>query len=176
VDAATRMVAAQLRLTREHAITTRQSVALLVPAKVGPPGSNYVAFNRVWSARVAANWTWQGWIPNTKWEYLPSGTVVVEADEDVAHMYPARLGRPTEYSPSLVQNVDLNGDNVADSPNSVRSVIFKPTGALTDTLNRRYITLVEGFYDGTVIRDRNRQNYRIIEVDVYTGRVTHRPR
>jgi len=177
VDAATRMVAGQLRLTRQHAIITRQSVALLLPAATGPTGTNYCAFKPCFVTKSGSDWVWQSWIPTTKWEFLPSGAVVVEADEDVAHDEDVNIPWPaTEYSPSLDKNVDLNGngDGTDDSPNHVRAAIFKPTGALTDTLNRKFVTLAEGFYDGTAIRDRNRHNFRIIEVDIYTGRVTHR--
>jgi len=165
VDAAARMVGAQLRLARAYAISNRVRVALLMPRSNDPvTGRRFSAFR---ACQVDAANKWVAWIPNTKWEMLPAGAVIAEADTL------PKCGNPTaeDGNTSYVTSVDTFSSQV-------RAIIFKPNGQLVgnvDADGKRYVSVVEGFYLFPAINCtiRNAKNLIDISVDAYTGRVSY---
>jgi hypothetical protein len=118
------------------------------------------------------------WIPNTKWEFMPTGTAILEADSDVTPI----TGDPDDGDYLAVDNVlmpvgalpgDLDNDGTLephDAVTNVRAIIFKPNGMIPSI--QKFVTIGEGsFVSGRWIV-RNRKNMRDIRVDQYTGRIT----
>jgi len=172
VDSAARMVASQLRLARQYAIAHRRKVAVIMPGPVSgavPSGladKRYVAFRAArWNA---ADSVYQG-IPGTKWEFLPKGTIIAEVDNDKNPDQNDNPWTPTDDTYTKV-DYDENGDGTADYSNQ-RAVVFLPSGRLDS--DQRYVTVAEGFFTGTLLKITTRENYSIIEVDQYTGRVSY---
>jgi len=194
VDAATRMMCAQLRLARQHAIANRVRVAVLLPgaeirnasgaalssdqAQVLAP-VYYQAFR---PCLVDVNRRFAGWIANTKWEYLPTGVSVLEADSDNGSAASNPSVDPDDGDFLAVDDVlmpvgavlgDLDNDAVVeahDAVTHVRAVIFKPTGMLPSL--QKVVTVGEGSYVAGNWVIRNRKNMRDIRIDQYTGRIT----
>ena len=195
VDAAARMVGAQLTLARTYAITSRRRVAVLMPGlEVERNGSGLTSSERERAAPVLniafrtcivdrAN-TFVEWVPNTKWEFLPVGTAILEADQDNGTNASSSGGDPDDGTISNVDGVlfpvgepvgDFDDDGTLEDTGddlleNVRAIVFKPNGALASA--QRVVTVGEGVYTGDWLI-RNRDNWRDIYVDQYTGRVTH---
>ena len=157
VDAAARMVGSQLRLTRQHAITKRKIVGLLLPrSEITSPGNvSYAAFR---ACEVDSTGAFVEWIQDAKWEYLPTGTIIAEADQDSG----IDAAGPDDDSPTLVSGVP-------DSSGDVRAVVFRPTGRIMGL--QKIVTIAEGVYQGGP-QLKNDANILNITVDQYTGRVS----
>ncbi len=204
VDSAARMVAAQLRLARQHAVTHRKRVAVLFPSidirnrgqdpyGTGSWSSDQMQWLKPYlhasmrACYVNSNRQFQGWVPGTKWEFLPPGTSVFEVDNDNSSGFgPANLPadnggmswcRDMQFpvgSPIGNFDGDSNTHNPAggvtdwgDTMRQVRAVIFRPTGRVDGS--QKIVTIGEGVYNsGWVIRNGN--NYHDLHVDYYTGR------
>ena len=196
VDAAARMVGAQLTLARTYAITSRRRVAVVMPGlEVERNGSALSNSERERAAPVLGiafrscivdrTKTFVEWVPNTKWEFLPVGTAILEADQDNGTAASSSGADPDDGTMTAVDDVlfpvgepvgDFDNDGTLEDTGddlleNVRAVVFKPNGALASV--QRAVTVGEGVYAGGWIF-RNRDNWRDIYVDQYTGRVTHR--
>lgn len=197
VDAAARMMGAQLTLARTYAITNRRRVAVLMPGiEVQRNGGSALSASERERAAPVLNVAFRScivdrsntfveWVPNTKWEFLPVGTAVFEADQDNGTAASASGANPSDGTFSNVDDVlfpvgepvgDFDNDGALEDTGddlleNIRAVVFKPNGALASA--QRVVTVGEGVYAGSWII-RNRDNWRDIYVDQYTGRVTHR--
>lgn len=160
VDASARVLGSQLRLARQHAITQREHVALLLPNSnlSDVPDSTYVAFRPcvVDSSRV-----FQSWIDNTKWEFVPLGTIIAQVDASPGL---DSLPLPSDSTASLITAVP-------GATASVRAVVFRPTGRI-HAIDQRAVTLGEGMVANSVPQLRNAANIINIVVDQYTGRIS----
>ncbi len=205
VDSAARMVAAQLRLARQHAVTRRKRVAVLFPSidieNTGAAGSyqtgSWSSDQKQWiqpylntsmrACYVDSSNQFLSWVSGTKWERLPVGASVFEADSDGSpdggfHHEGATM--PSDDGMTSVGGVVFPVGNPAgnfddtgssggtvdadDGMESVRAVVFKPTGALAGE-TEQVVTVGEGAYNaGWVIR--NGKNYRDMSIDAFTGR------
>lgn len=160
VDGGARMVASQLRLARQYAISHRKRVAVLFPMDQGSDEERkFTAFR---SCEVDSSGQWVDWIDNTKWEYLPAGTIIRDVD--------ATQGATTPVTePVTVTDVD------GVAADDFRAVIFKPNGAITYGSGHLYVYVVEGYFDPSltpplrIVRDDNAQE---LEIGQYTGRIT----
>lgn len=173
VDAGARLVGAQLRLTRQYAIANRKRVALLMPRNytTSPVGGhdNALMFSAVRACEVRRNGASEdfvAWIPGTDWLFLPTGSVIAEADQDAG-----LDGGDGTYT--TVRGVQfMHPTTRANVTADCRAVVFKMTGAMPDL--QRYVTIVEGFYSsGTAPVLRNSDNRIELLVDQYTGRVSY---
>jgi type II secretory pathway pseudopilin PulG len=164
VEAAARMVGAQLRLARQEAIAQRKRIAILFPAAgqvTDPPDVGYQAFRACIVDRSNA---FQSWVENTSWQYVPTGTVIAEVDDDHTGGID---DPPSDGGGTLVSGVPEDTGAVG-----VRAVVFMPTGKLVG--ERRYATVVEGTVpaNGGAVLVKNRANYIHAVVDQYTGRIS----
>lgn len=181
VDAAARMVGAQLRLTRQYAITSRTRVALLIPqideidtivngVTVKGAARRYIQFR---PCQVNAGNAWVGWIPNTKWDALPTGALIAKVDSSSTspHLPPKNPLTPDVSNVVNITGVPGFGAGV------VCAVPFKANGKL-DESDGRYVWLAEGFPSapGTLnpaATLRNTTNFIAIYIDQYTGRISY---
>ncbi len=164
VSGASRMVGSQLRLARQYAIAHRKRVAVLMPGlNQGPDQYRYVAFR---SCVLDSSYQWQSWITGTKWEFLPTGAVIAEADDDNG------MDNPPQDQTMTVVTGPTGSQFLSDFPTGCRAVIFKPTGATAG--GQRCMTVAEGFVSNGSLTIKNAQDYVDIYVDQYTGRVSYK--
>ena len=163
VNGAARMIGAELRLARQYAISQRKYVAVLMPSDTGPAELRYDNFR---SCVTNASEEFVGWIPNTRWEQLPQGTVVSEVDDDYEN---DDTTNPQDNATTTVTDVDVDG-----STYDMRAVVFAPTGRLRLSGGglRRCVTVIEGRYSGG-LSVRNAQNIACLKIDSYTGRSSY---
>lgn len=170
VDAAARMVGGQLRLTRQYAITSRTRVALLLPAidevDVGGVKGAPRHYTQFRACQVDASKVWVAWIPNTKWEVLPTGAIIAKADGTGT----SPRDPPTDVTPTLATGVPGFGAS------GVRAVFFKANGKQDESYYGRYVWLAEGYPTaGPPIsaKVRNTKNVIAIYIDAYSGRISY---
>ena len=156
VSASARVIGSQLRLTRQHAITQREHVALLLPTTnlADVPESAYTAFRPC--IVDGGTLAFSSWIENTQWEFVPVGTVIAQVDDTG--------GLGTNNPAQIVTDVPDGAGTV-----SVRAVIFRPTGRIHGSF-QQFVTLAEG---SAVAGITNNANTLDIRVDQYTGRISY---
>ncbi len=174
VEAAARVLGAQLRLARQEAITARKPIAVLLPTEhfSAEHQTAYVGFRPCFVTQNASgDWVFDKWVENTGWSYVPAGAYIAEADQDGPT---ASNPQPdlTDGTCSWVQpptDPDRRAKFVFTAP--VRAIIFRPSGRLTSL--QRDVTVVEGAVPpgATTPVTKNPRNWVHIEVNQYTGRV-----
>ena len=165
VEAASRMVGAQLRLARQEAIVRRKSVAVLFPTVdlSSTEKTGYAAFRSC--VLKAGSYEFDSWVPNTVWSYAPVGAVIAEADMDG--------GTGASAPPDLVDDDGASKVWVSTVPgfaSDVRAVVFRPSGKLATP--QRTVTVVEGAAAGSTWTHKNDANWVNVDLNQYTGRVT----
>ncbi len=157
VQGAARAVSGQLRMARQHAITSRERVALLMPAgEISEDEKKWIAYR---PCIVDNSNNWVAWVPNTEWQFVPTGAVIAQVGA------PDALGNPPSDSTTMI--ADVPGE-----ANAIRAIVFTPTGRLVGT--NRILHIVEGAVANGQMIIRNRDNYRTLEVDTYTGRTSYK--
>ena len=160
VTGAARMVGGRLRYARQYAIAHRKRIAVLMPGlNQGQAKYRYTAF-RICQVDNAGPANFVAWVSGTKWEFLPTGAVIAEADQDSGATNPPNDGTWTPVS------------GVPGFTGDCRAVIFKPTGAPAGGA-QRYVTVVDGFASNGTVTIKNAKNYVDILVDQYTGRISY---
>ncbi|NLF18750.1 MAG: hypothetical protein GX595_16075 [Lentisphaerae bacterium] len=168
VEAASRMIGAQLRLARQEAIVKRRRVAILFPANeaVGvPEEARFLGFRACY---VDDNDEWTAWVENTVWTYVPVGAVIAEVDDDNGIQWTGSAPQqPRDDTTKIVKNVD------GTMANESRAVIFRPTGRVGLQFS---VSIVEGAVipsGGTAtVQAKNRDNWIDVRANQYTGRVS----
>jgi len=172
VEAAARMLGAQLRLARQEAITTRKNIAVVLPTvDCGSDPTAYIGFRPCVVFNDGGTWRFDKWVANAAWSYVPAGACIAEADDDgptAAAPQPDLIDRPggfTTVSPPAA------GPGAFLFTVPVRAIVFKPSGRLTSL--QRDVTIVEGAIPpgATTPLFTNQRNWVHIEVNQYTGRV-----
>lgn len=96
VDAAARMLSSQLSLARAEAISRRQYIAVIMPGQhfakdvQDNPSEDeydqnlykYQSFRAAIVTHSGGIYTFDKWVEGTEWSFLPTGTVIAEADDD----------------------------------------------------------------------------------------------
>ncbi len=170
VESASRMIGSQLRLARQHAITQRTRVAVLLPGNQGGSTHDDKKFSAMRVCEVDDSNQFVRWVPNTKWVFLPNGAVVYEIDQT----------QGLTSSGGSITNACLTVTGIpgfGGGSNDSRAIIFRPTGRLPDNFGfaSRYIFILEGAYAGSdkpIVK--NADNWIEIEVPPLTGRVAFR--
>ncbi|MGA2222503.1 MAG: prepilin-type N-terminal cleavage/methylation domain-containing protein [Verrucomicrobiia bacterium] len=129
VSSAARQVSNTLNLARQYAITHRTYARVVFPySGTGSQPNMWYCTYAVMTNSVTSNPL--GWIPVTKWEYLPTGAVFLN---NATGITPGNLGALNDNAHSLNQQVGLpfaipgNGGNVG----TFAYIEFGPTGAAT---------------------------------------------
>lgn len=158
VEAAARIVAANARLARQYAISKRCRVALLLPANEGSVEDR--RFSSVRLCIVDDDDHFEEWMPDSKWEFFPTGGVVVEVDDTAGYG-----GADKTQTVTGLSTQDFGGAGTC------RAVVFKTNGRIAD--GARFIHIVEGGYgSGNTPIIKAKSNHVDVELDQYTGRVT----
>lgn len=183
VDAAARMVGAQMRLARDFAISHRQRVAIIMPQNLGAlsgTGYAYTCFRPAIVSRSGSDYVFDRWVENTNWSFLPAGTSIMEADDDIgiADGGGNYQADPKDNNYTVVDDVPL--DPLASSTvDDVRAVIFAPAGRVLNTAPA-WVTVGDSVYTSAgswTVRNPANDTYNkscanqmSIVADGYTGR------
>jgi hypothetical protein len=155
------------------------------------PDAPYSAFRAaVITDGPAGSYVFQEWMPRSEWSYVPTGTAIMEADNDggISNGSPTNAAnltlRPTHNTYTTVNDVDLRtlsttGNDLANV-DGVRAVVFSPSGRLLGSTS--CITVGQAVYQTAnndwVIRDpvsatfnHSTANQLDIRIGLYTGRV-----
>ncbi len=187
VDGACRMVNAQLRLARQYAISNRQKVALIMPANQSglPEEYKYASFRAAVVTSSGSNtYTWENWIPNTKWEFVPVGACIMEVDDDCGiHdgsnyvLEPDINSSPVNYA--QVNDVDMSSiDASLSAVDGVRAVVFAANGRRSG--DSEHVTIAQATFQAPstwIIRNvdnistnKSAANQFNISINSFTGR------
>ncbi len=205
VNTSARAITAELHLSREYALAKSRYVALIMPGKVTglklqyqytcyrmayviKDGNDYKMYNEAGNQ--------MSWVENSRWEFLPKGVAIMEADGDIGIRLNATTLRRTPYELnseiSLINNVDLSTPFGVPTPvNGVRAVVFSPSGKPRPGSISRFVTIGEAQFIGgpadtwvimnpvpsedTFLYPRNQScaNQLTIEINGFTGGVTY---
>ncbi len=192
VRGGTRLLAAQLRLTRQFAISQRRTVALLLPGDevTGLPDDLcYVAMKAaiVESTASASVFDFVEWVDGAQWLYVPRGAVIAEADDDVGIANGGSFTTTpndntfctvTGLAPDDLQ--DLETTLSSSTGVSIRAIVFSPTGRVKG-LSEADITVAQLLYTNgnwisrtpgtTGTSTACTANQFNINVNVFTGRI-----
>ena len=195
VRAGTRMLSAQIRLTRQFAISQRRTVALILPAVVSglPDDLCYVAMKpaivRVPAGSPSYDYEFVEWVDGTRWMHIPRGAAIAEVDGDEGIQNSSGWSAtPSDDSITTVgvapdQMTDLQEDLSGSTKAPVRAIVFSPTGRLLSSGGDGYVTVAQIQYDPNVtggwIRKNPGQsgpglctpNQFNIHVNQFTGRI-----
>ncbi|MBN2449054.1 MAG: hypothetical protein JXR77_01615 [Lentisphaeria bacterium] len=165
VEAGSRMVGSQLRLARQEAITQRKHVAILFPTLNSSGGDTvaFTGFRPCFVVNDSGTYRFDKWVPNVPWNFVPVGTVIIEADQDG----PTAANPDPDLSDGAITTIA----DVAGFANPVRAVVFRPAGRLVSL--QRDVTLVEGALTPGAASPivRNPENWINLEINQFTGRV-----
>lgn len=185
-DAAARMIVSELRLARQYALVHRKYVAVLMPqtkpCALLPSDKASLQRTTFRSCTVLlqntavttctddalnvtnARFTFDAYVPNTKWEHLPDGTVFTDFDTRVAMgVGGVKFPRSTDTPPL---------------PFAVRAVVFTPRGTpanttTTVTMGVAYALISDT--SGERIPDESSTVTRMyIDVNWMTGRIRYK--
>jgi len=184
-ELAAREMVGKLKAVRAYAVTNRVHTALILPMDGFPAtGSIETLRNRSYRAAVVvkdgSDWKFLYWVPNEKWNSLPTGTILLEVDGD-ANVNTSSGQLDPANNPLTLIDVDFSdftgssGDNAIDG---VAAVVFRNNGQSTDAdynLLPRYVHIGEGSYSGgnLVITNRDENAYVSIKIDQFSGRVSY---
>lgn len=177
-DLASTMVASQLRLVRQYAITNRVRIAILMPGTqmtthggtlltaAFPEAVAPMTCKTFRPCLVDASNQFVDWVPGTTWTHLPAGIAILEADQD-AGSSEVRSGQPPQDGTfSKVNHVplpvgaptgDLNGNGSLETDTSgagAHGDLAHNVRAIvfkpSGRLNslQRYVTIGEAEHDG----------------------------
>ncbi len=186
IEAGTTQVKNALEKARATAILNSEYVALLMPHRDEPGATlsdKYIhkayrlcyvdgnAYDDDGTAGMPYLWAYQfkSWIPGEEWEHMPTGTSILEADQEGATTDDIDVISTYHQRVDLVNCTDIGGaSNVQD----IHAVVFKPTGEIDKSVER-YVTMGESTYSGGNIVHTNKLNRKILKIDQYTGRISY---
>lgn len=209
VDAAARMLSSQLSLARAEAISRRQYIAIIMPGQHFNKDTDdenlfkYQSFRAAIVTHSGGTYTFEKWVDGTEWTFLPTGTVIAEADDDAytsgsnpvaAAAYPCEL-IDTSSSGSPIQleiPVDSAGEprwgikddnSVIVTDNTATEKIYPGKNnhnarAVIFKPNGRcvqktYVTILEGVAPEGSIQRENKFNIRVMEINAFTGQIRY---
>ena len=166
------MLSTQLRLARQYAITHRERVAVLIPAKefdqswdTGDTSDMTFRSKSFRTCIVDRSNTFEEFVPNTNWGYLPTGAIVLETGEpnDAVHASPKTTS---------VTDVPFFTSNPRDpaEAHAVRAVIYKEDGSVVGSADIG-LTVRRGFVIGQNLGSDNADDQRTCSINWLTGAI-----
>ncbi len=183
VQTAVRELGLQVQSARHQAIATARHVALIMPgpATPGVPEEKlYTCHRLAYVTYDGTRFQFDGWLENSQWEYLPSGTTIMEADGDLGIQDSTDFQKlPQDDRYSKVNNVDLVSLGGGSTVDDVRALIFAPGGKVKG--DTQFLTVGEASRVGgmwVIVRPDERPKNRscsdqvTLQVNRFTGNVT----
>ncbi len=169
-ELAAREMVGKLKAVRAYAVSNRVYTALVLPSDELPDDYRFRSYR---AAVVDSLGAFQYWVPNEKWNTLPTGVAFLDitsgaADTpDPAHSFLGAM--------PAITNADFS-DMSGTSPDNktLNAVVFKPNGRLKSG-NKTYLHLGEGKYSGgsLIVTNPDPNAYVTVNIDQYSGRVSY---
>lgn len=168
VELAAREIGSKLKAVRSYAITNRKYTALVFVTSQPVLSQNY-PYKSYRPCIVNSSNVFQEWVPDEKWEFLPSGVIIQDISENITGYVDGLFGDNTNDITNVIDNNVFPGTN---SIQTLKGVSFKSTGDLSKG-NNKFIAIGEGTDPTTAAGRHNPSNMAIIKVDQYTGRISY---
>ncbi|OGV36811.1 MAG: hypothetical protein A2020_03275 [Lentisphaerae bacterium GWF2_45_14] len=183
VSGGAREIGGMLRMTQAFAIGNNKYAALIIPgneASVTSIVSDKYKFRSYRPCIVNYNsstgtCTFVSWVPDTKWNFIPDGTLVFY--DATSPLATTASITPTVNPGKAVNDVDFSdissvaGSSAVDIEASM-AIIFKPGGSSFD-FSPIQTMICQGVYNGGTSTRTSVANKIIISVNPYTGRISY---
>ena len=174
VEIAARTIGSQLKAVRSYAITNRKYVALIIPTTEADLPSNYY-YKTYRAGIVSSSNVFQSWVPGEKWEFMPTGTAILDVDAILGHSgtdvgnFDSAGGTPVASTGT--DGVDFSSIGGSDDTDNVRGIIFSPTGKTVNTSVRKYVVVGDSLLLENEVTSTS--NYIEITIDLFSGRISY---
>lgn len=163
VELAIREIGSKLKAVRSYAITNRKYAALVFVTNQTILSQNY-PYKSYRACVVNSSNAFQSWVPDEKWEFFPSGTIIQDISNTATGYNGGTFGGATDITV-------VTDAQVFSSAQSLKGVTFKPTGDVVGS--DAYLVIGEGDYNGTTVNRHNTANSVMVKVDRFTGRISY---
>ena len=176
VEIAARTLGSQLNAVRSYAITHRKSVALIIPIENTPSGLPDSYYYKSYRACIVDNIHYQycdfvEWINGEKWEFMPTGTAILDIDSTPGHTATGAGTFTIAGSNQGIRNVDLSSIGGNADTDGLRAVVFLNTGKTTLRTGTKYITVGNSvLLEDSVTSNSNQTD---IEITSQTGKIRY---
>ena len=176
VEGAARNVCQTLKLARTYAINNRKYVAVLFPNANLDDEYHFKSYRVCLVTKDAnGNYTFQRWISNENWEFLPTGITIYGIETDAISKKAGGAFSPA-FSADAAKNIySVNCEDIGyGTAVTMKGIIFRPNGRTANTTSDTYIGLSPGTPNGTDIVNTNPDAEPVnIRIGQYTGRVSY---
>ena len=164
VEVAARTIGSQLKAVRSYAITNREFIALIIPTTESL-SSEYL-YKAYRPCIVNSSFVFQGWVSGEKWEFMPTGTAILDVDGTLGHI---ATGAGSFTSAGAITSVDFSSIGGGASIPS-KGIVFTATGKTSNPSTRKYVVVGDSLSleTGTAT-----SNYIEITIDLYSGRISY---
>lgn len=164
VELAAREIGSKLKAVRSYAITNRKYTALVFVTNQAVLSPNY-PYKSYRACIVNSSNVFQSWVPDEKWEFFPSGTIIQDISNTTAGYNGGGFGGAANIT-SVSDAKVFSASTTTDS-----GIIFKSTGNVVGA--DAYLVIGEGEYTNGAMNRHNTADSAIVHVDNYTGRVSY---
>ncbi len=173
VQMAAMEVGSKLKAVRTYAISQRQYVALVFITSETTMNNDRYCYKSYRPCVVNSSNVFQSWVPDEKWDILPTGVIVQDiiAETDIGY-YPSGYKNGL-FSGATTVDTSSNSDVAvfSSSGQTFKGISFKPTGDLSG--DTKFVRVGEGTNPTSTATMKNTANYAIIKIDQYTGRISY---
>lgn len=190
VNSAAASIGTALSLARSQAIAQRRYVAVIMPVdsadevtdamvKAELKTNQYIGFRLCYLTYNDPDYFFAGWLPGSKWQTLPDGTVIFEVDDQsTAGTLDTTVNGDYPLLYPKIKGVK-KGVNVAEL--DYGAIIFTPFGGMIN--NDLYIKVTDGVFTSKLVANKTLVskdpstgkplNYMAIKVSKFTGRASY---
>jgi prepilin-type N-terminal cleavage/methylation domain-containing protein len=185
-ELAAREMVGKLKAVRAYSVSNRKHVALIMPMKDYPAsGAPAEMMNRSYRAAIVQKngnkWDYQYWVPNEKWNHLPTGTAFLEIDDDDGVNESSGKLSPQNNTFTMVDKVDFSDAGGNSAVNDVAAIIYRGSGQSVNIDSGdvipvvRFVEIGEGVYSGgnLLITNTDPSAYISVKIDQFSGRVSY---
>ena len=165
VETAARTIGSQLKAVRSYAITNRQYAALIIPTTESLPSEYlYMSYR---ACIVDSSNVFQSWISGEKWEFMPTGTAILEIDNSSDLDTVKNFGSAQD-----IDDVDFSSIGGVAAADTVKGIVFAPTGkCIGATASGIFISVGDAIsLESGMSKTKNEIN---ININLYSGRVSY---
>ena len=165
VETAARTIGSQLKAVRSYAITHREYVALIIPTTESLP-SEYL-YKSYRACIVDSSNVFEYWVSGEKWEFMPTGTAILEIDNSADLDTVKNFGSAED-----IDEVDFSSIGGADSVDGVKGLIFTSTGKCVGaSASGIFVNVGDAIsLESGITKTSNQID---IKIDLYSGRISY---
>ena len=131
VKVGARTLGSKIKAVRSYAIIHRKTVALVIPTTEADLPSEYLY--KSYRACVVDNMHYQYcdfnyWVPGDKWEFMPTGTAILDVDATAGHVGTGAGTFLYGGSNQGIRNVNFSDIGGSNDTDYVKGIVFFPTG------------------------------------------------